>query len=96
MAQRVWDSNCLPDVTTATDSWWSANGYTPTPSIGQTSQEPRYVVEMIQRVEPQLGLTPKKFRYYYRTTGWSVGFTDQARGLLQSVYSKKTDDYSIP
>lgn len=104
VTQRVWDSGitsvgnplCLTNVAAATDSWWSSNGFTSAVTNGNTSQQPRYVVEWIQRVEEPLGQNPKKFRYYYRTTGWSVGFTDSARALLQSVFSKKTDDYSTP
>ena len=103
VTERIWDSSdiwgptgtlipgCLPDVITANETWWSTNGFLASISTGQTSQEPRYVVEFIQRVEDPLG--SKKYMYYYRTTGWSVGFTNSARGLLQSVFSKKTDDY---
>ena len=101
---RVWDSSiasvgnplCLTDLATATDSWWSSNGFLSAVANNNISQQPRYVVEWIQRVEEPLGQSPKKFRYYYQTTGWSVGFTDSARALLQSVFSKKTDDYSTP
>ncbi len=99
ITQRVWDSasvglpGCLTDVTAAADSWWTANGFASTLSNGKTAQEPRYVVEYIQRVPVCLDCKPKIYRYYYRTTGWSVGATDYARGLIQSVFTKKTDDY---
>lgn len=98
-AVRIWDSTdaglpgCLTDIATATDSWWTTNGYTSTLSNGQTSQEPRYVVELIQKVKICLDCNPPVYRYYYRTTGWSVGATDYARALLQSVFTKKSDDY---
>ena len=102
VTQRIWDSSitsvgnpsCLANVTTATDSAWSGFGYLSPVTNSYTSQQPRYVVEFTQRVESPLGHSPKKYRYYYRTTGWAVGFTDSAKALLQSVFSKKTDDYS--
>ena len=108
VTERVWDSSitsvgnplCLTNLAaaldTALDSWWGSNGFLAAVTNSYVSQPPRYVVEFTQRVEEPLGQSPKKYRYYYRTTGWSVGFTDSAKALLQSVFSKKTDDYSTP
>lgn len=96
-AERVWNVSCLPDVTSATDSWWSGNGYLSTLSNTYVSQEPRYVVEQLQKVAIDgPGLipgTPRKYRYYYRATGWSVGASDYARGLFQSVFSRRSDEF---
>ncbi len=97
--QRVWNGmdaalpGCLPDITTLDNTWWNTNGFAPTVALGTTSQEPRYVVELIQKVTICLDCTPKTQRYHYRATGWSVGATDFARGLFQSVFSKKSDEY---
>jgi len=98
LTERVWDSTkpgagCLPDIVGANDAWWTANGYTSTLSNGYTSQEPRYVVELTQRVPLCLGCVPKVYRNFYRVSGWSVGATNYARGLFQSVFTKKSDEY---
>ena len=86
---------------TAADSWWqnTANAQTPAQAsgvaIGLTYQEPRFVVERIQQapINAEIGKGKKVYRYYYRTTGWSVGATDFARGITQDVFSKRSDTY---
>ena len=103
---RIWDSECLPASTlagianwwlTATDSWWltAANAFTSSVATMHTSQEPRYVVERIQQspITAEIGKDKKVYRFYYRTTGWSVGATDYSRGLIQDVFSKRSDTY---
>lgn len=104
---RIWDSDCLPGSVsatssanwwrTATDTWWLNPTYAFTSSVatGQTFQEPRFVVERIQQapINAEIGKGKKVYRYYYRTTGWSVGATDFARGITQDVFSKRSDTY---
>ena len=86
---------------TATDGWWqtAANAQTPAQAsgvaIGLTYQEPRFVVERIQQapINAEIGKGKKVYRYYYRTTGWSVGATNSSRGITQDVFSKRSDTY---
>jgi len=94
-AERIWDDSCLV-VTAQNDAWWLANGYAP--NIGNTyvSQNPRYVNEQLQRHNEELSRNPPAYRYYYRTTGWSVGASDFARGLLQSVVQRHQDGFPNP
>ena len=92
-AERVWDSTCLPDVMTQTDSWWGTWGYTSSVSNTYVNQNPRYVDEYIQRVPLCLDCNPKIYRYFYRTNGWSVGASDYARGLFQSTFSRRSDEF---
>ena len=102
---RIWDSSCLPADAgatganwwlTAADSWWLtlANAL-PSSETHPTSQEPRYVVERIQQapITAEIGKGKKVYRFYYRTTGWSVGATDLSKGLIQDVFSKRSDTY---
>jgi type IV pilus assembly protein PilX len=101
--ERIWDGSgdCtagteLPDVATQSDGWWSGAGFLPTLLYGYASQEPRYVLEQIEAVPDSPGLTPgqpKKYRYYYQISGWSTGSSNFARGLFQSVFSKRSDEY---
>jgi len=109
---KVWDSNCLPAAVaafeslttgpnwwlTATDAWWTSVGFLSGVANTHTSQEPRFVVEMIQEVRTTSAeIGPKTVkRLYFRTTGWSVGVSDYSRGLFQSVFSKKSDTYVNP
>lgn len=103
---RIWDSTCLPATAlatsanwwlTATDTWWlsSTNTQASSVAIGLTYQEPRFAVERIQQapVNAEIGKDKKVYRYYYRTTGWSVGATDFARDITQDVFSKRSDTY---
>lgn len=104
---RIWDSDCLPATVsaasnanwwlTATDSWWltATNAFTSSVAIGQTFQEPRFVVERIQQAPTiaEIGKGKKVYRFYYRTTGWSVGATDSSRSIVQDVFSKRSDTY---
>ena len=101
---RIWDSSCLPTSAssptaswwlTADDTWWTANGYTSTVATNYVLQEPRYVVERIQQVPLDPSSGKKIYRYYYRTTGWSVGASDYSRGILQDIFSKRSDTYPI-
>jgi type IV pilus assembly protein PilX len=104
-AERIWDGTgvCsagteLPDVATQTDSWWSGSGYLATLAYNFASQEPRYVLEQIEAVPDSPGLAPgqpKKYRFYYQITGWSVGSSNFARGLFQSVFAKRSDEYTL-
>ena len=94
-AERVWDPSCL-DVTAQNDAWWAANGYAPNVSNTYVNQNPRYVNEELQRIPDQLGKSPPVYWYYYRTNGWSVGASDYARGLLQSVLSRRSDGFTNP
>ena len=102
----IWDSSCLPADAgatganwwlppAATDSWWSGNGIASS-ETHPTSQEPRFVVERIQQapITAEIGKSKKVYRFYYRTTGWSVGATDSSRGLIQDVFSKRSDTYT--
>ena len=93
--ERVWDYNCL-DVTAQNDTWWAANGYTANVGNSYVNQNPRYVDEYLQRVNDNLGKYPPTYRYFYRTTGWSVGASDYARGLFQSVFSRRSDEFPNP
>ena len=103
---RIWDSECLPAAALATsanwwltaiDSWWqtAANAQTSSVAIGLTYQEPRFAVERIQQapINAEIGKGKKVYRYYYRTTGWSVGATNSSRGITQDVFSKRSDTY---
>lgn len=107
-ADRIWDSSCLPAAAgasaanwwmTAADAWWTANGFgssgsVPSGSIGVVAQDPRYVVEMIQKVSPDAEIGKKRVdTLYFRTTGWAVGASNLARSLFQGVFSRKTDTY---
>jgi len=91
--ERVWDTTCLPDVTQQSDSWWSTNGYTANVANIYANQNPRYVDELLQRVAACLDCNPKVYRYFFRTNGWSVGFSNFARGLYQSTYSRTSDEF---
>lgn len=95
--ERVWDSSCtdIRNVATQPDSWWSTNGFTANSSvaISDVSQEPRYVDEFVQRVPACLDCSPKIYRFYYRTSSWSVGASDYARGLFQSTFSRRSDEF---
>ncbi len=106
-AGGIWDSTCLPANAgatganwwlppAATDTWWSGNGVPTSVTIPQTSQQPLYVVERIQQspITAEIGKGKKVYRFYYRTTGWSVGATDYSRGLIQDVFSKRSDTYT--
>lgn len=108
-AENIWDSNCLPanvavftSLATgpnwwlnANDSWWTTFGISSNLPNNFTYQEPLYVVELVQEASPtaEIGHTKKQTRYYYRTTGWSVGATDYTRGLIQDVFSRRSDTY---
>lgn len=103
----IWDSSCLPTSTgaasadwwtTATDAWWTANGNVSGVANTHTAQEPRFVVENIQRVpiNHEIGHKKKDEWIYFRTTGWSVGVSDYARGLFQGIYFKRSDSYVNP
>ena len=92
-APPLWDSTCLPDVTAQSDSWWTANGFASNVSNTYVSQNPRYVDEYLQRVPLCLDCKPKIYRYFYRTSGWSVGASDYARGLFQSTFSRRSDEF---
>lgn len=108
-AERIWDSACLPaDVATftsvatgpnwwliANDGWWLSRGLTSGVSNNYVLQEPRYVVERIQQVPIDPSSGKKVYRYYFRTTGWSVGVSDYSRGLVQDVFTKRSDTYPI-
>ena len=105
---NIWNSDCMPAAVggsagynwwlTADDSWWSGNGLVssvPTnTSFGYVAQEPRYVMEKIRQVEDvaELG-KPKKYTFYFRTTGWAVGASEYARNLVQSIFTKRSDTY---
>jgi type IV pilus assembly protein PilX len=103
----IWDSSCLPASTgatdaswwtTATDAWWTANGTLSVVANTHTYQEPRFVVEEIQKVpiNAEIGHKKKVETFYFRTTGWSVGVSDYARGLFQGYFSKRSDTYVNP
>jgi len=84
---------------TANDKWWLKYGLPSSISTNKMDnyvvQEPLYLIEKIQRTEiddPELG-KPKKYLYFFRTTGWSVGTSNYARGLFQDVFSKRSDMY---
>jgi type IV pilus assembly protein PilX len=94
-AERVWDYSCL-DVAAQNDTWWLANGYTANVGNTYVNQNPRYVDEHLQRVQEDLSKTPPVYRHFYRTTGWSVGASDYARGLFQSVFSRRSDEFPNP
>jgi type IV pilus assembly protein PilX len=92
-AERVWDFNCL-DVAAQDDTWWVANGYTSNVSNTYVNQNPRYVDEHIQRVTiSSLSDKPPVYRHFYRANGWSVGASDYARGLFQSIFSRRSDEF---
>jgi type IV pilus assembly protein PilX len=98
-SERLWDSSCpdMQTLETQSDSWWASNGFD-SPSVlsasgMSVSQAPRYVDEFLQRVEEPLGQSPKQYKYYYRTTGWSVGFTSSAPGLFQGTFSRRSDSF---
>jgi len=107
---KIWDSACLPaDVAAfeslatgpnwwliASSGWWTASGNLSGVGTTHTSQEPRFVVERIQQapITAEIGKGKKVYRFYYRTTGWSVGATDLSRGLIQDVFSKRSDTYT--
>jgi type IV pilus assembly protein PilX len=92
--ERVWDTTCLPDVTQQSDSWWSTNGYAANVSNSYVNQNPRYVDELLQRVQTScLSCSPKVYRYYFRTSGWSVGFSSFAHGLFQTTFSRTSDEF---
>lgn len=81
------------------DAWWILRGrlssVNTNTSYGYVAQEPRFVVEKIAQAEvddPELG-KPKKYRFYFRTTGWSVGASDYARGLFQGIFTRRSDTY---
>lgn len=98
-AERVWDSNNCSDiqnVASQTDSWWAGNGYVSNVANTFVSQEPRYVVEHLQAVVLDFSKTPKEYRHFYRVTGWSVGASEYARGLFQSVFSRRSDEFQNP
>lgn len=105
---RIWDSDCLPATASATsaswwrtadDNWWLStspiHSFTSSVAIGQTYQEPRFVVERMQQAPTtaEIGKGKKVYRFYYRTTGWSVGATDSSRSIVQDVFSKRSDTY---
>jgi type IV pilus assembly protein PilX len=96
-SERVWDSACLPtDLTSQSatnDIWWVTNGFTSNVSNGHVSQEPRYVETFSQRVQTDLGSAKPKYRYFYRTIGWSVGATNFAKGLFESTFSRRSDEF---
>ena len=81
----------------ANDSWWltATNAFTSSVATGQTFQEPRFAVERIQQapINAEIGKGKKVYRFYYRTTGWSVGATNSSRGIIQDVFSKRSDTY---
>lgn len=104
---RIWDSSCLPTSTgataanwwsTASDVWWTTNGIVSGVANTHTAQEPRFVVENIQKVpiDAEIGHKKKVETFYFRTTGWSVGVSDYARGLFQGYFSKRSDTYVNP
>jgi type IV pilus assembly protein PilX len=104
---RIWDSSCLPASTgaaaanwwtTATDVWWTTNGALSSVANTHTAQEPRFVVEKIQNapIDAEIGHKKKVETFYFRTTGWSVGVSDYARGLFQGYFSKRSDTYVNP
>ena len=84
------------DVTAQDDTWWATNGYAPNVGNTYVNQNPRYVNEELQRVKEDLSKNPPVYWYYYRTNGWSVGASDYARGLLQSVLSRRSDGFTNP
>jgi type IV pilus assembly protein PilX len=90
---KAWDFSCLSDVTAATDSWWTSNGFVPALAISQTSQPPRYVVEWLQDVPDSpaktLNYDRGKEANYYRIDGWSLGATNAVHGVLQDTYRKR-------
>lgn len=94
--ERVWDYNNCSDVqniANQTDSWWAGNGYASNVANTFVSQEPRYVVEHLQAVVLDFSKTPKEYRHFYRVSGWSVGASEYARGLFQSVFSRRSDEF---
>jgi type IV pilus assembly protein PilX len=98
-SERVWDPGC-PDILaieTQSDGWWTSNGFDSPSALNASdmnvSQAPRYVDAYLQRVPLCLDCNPKIYRYYYRTNGWSVGFTSNAPGLLQSTFSRRSDEF---
>jgi type IV pilus assembly protein PilX len=98
-SERVWNSSCtaILGVETKDDSWWSSNGFLSTQANNYLAQEPRYVVQLLQTVpsNPQVALSgPKKYVLYYRVTGWSVGASNFARGSLQSLFTRKSDEFT--
>lgn len=94
-AERVWDSSCsaVLSIAAQTDSWWGSNGYVSNVANTFVNQEPRYVVEHLQAVILDASKTPKDYRHFYRVSGWSVGASDYARGLFQSVFSRRSDEF---
>ena len=82
---------------TANDAWWLANGNQSSVAIptGLVFQQPRYIVEKIEQIpdEAEIGSKAKKYTFYFRATGWSVGASDYARGLYQGIYTKRSDTY---
>ena len=109
-AVKIWDSSCLPAAVaafvgspagpnwwlTANDLWWTNVGLLSGVYNTHTSQEPRFVVERIQKapIDAEIGHKKKVEKYYFRTTGWSVGATDYSGGLIQGVFSKRSDTYA--
>jgi len=108
----IWDSGCLPAAVaafeslpagpnwwlTATGSWWTSVGSLSGVNNTHTSQEPRFVVERIQKVPVDAEIGHKKTveKFYFRTTGWAVGVSDYSHGLFQNVFSKRSDTYVNP
>jgi len=106
---KIWDSACLPaDVAAfeslatgpnwwliASSGWWTASGNLSGVGTTHTSQEPRFIVEQIQRVplNAEIGYKKTVDRYHFRTTGWAVGVSDYSRSLIQGVFSKRSDTY---
>lgn len=90
---RVWSFDCLPNVTAATDGWWSSNGFTSALTISQTSQSPRYVLEWLQDVPDSpaksTGYERGKEANYYRVNGWATGASDSVRLIVQDTYRKR-------
>lgn len=86
----VFVLNTFTSYQTQPVSWWNTYGRPYSGKITQAKTQPRYIVEEYSFIpydlSPQTS-AKKQGYYYYQITAQGTGVTDNAKSVVQSIYS---------
>lgn len=81
------------DLTTQSDSWWTANSAAYGADLADVSSQPRYRVELIRFIpdSPKIGTSSMKSNgvYFYQITSRAKGASNTSLTMLQSTISRR-------
>lgn len=87
---NVFVLNTLTSYQTQPLSWWSTYGRPYSSTITQAKTQPRFIIEEYSFIPYDLSPQTSSKRsgyYYYRITAAGSGATDNAKSVVQSIYS---------